>query len=117
MTVKSKWEAIPVALKWTVSAVSVIMVAIGYLTTYQTDAEAQAAHDTIKKDVDSKHVTLEQAYRNDRIDRHEREIFKWEDEIDDLDIDDPEYDKDYKKYERRIEQLNKTIDCIRNETC
>lgn len=117
MTIKEKWEAVPVALKWTVSAVSVIMIAIGYLSTYQSDAEAQAAHDDLKQEVTKTKVSLEEAYRNDRIDRHEREIFKWEDEIDDLDVLDPEYQKEHDKYIRRIDKLNATIKCIREETC
>ena len=117
MTIKSKWNAVPVAAKWTVASVTAIMAAVGYLTTFQTDAEAQQAHDGLKQEVTQTKISLEQAYRNDRIDRHEREIFKWEDEIDDLNVTDQEYQKEHDKYIRRIDKLNATIECIREETC
>ena len=114
---KEKWEAIPVALRWTVSAVVVIMAVVGYLSTYQSDAEAAAAHETLKKEVQKTKITLEEAYKNDRIDRHEREIFRWEETIAEKEADGTLTEVQHQKYLRRIEKLNATIECIRNDSC
>lgn len=114
---KEKWESIPVALRWTVSAVVVIMAVVGYLSTYQSDAEAQAAHENLKKEVETTKITLEEAYRNDRIDRHEREIFRWEEVIAEKEADGSLTEVQHQKYLRRIDKLNATVQCIREETC
>ena len=114
---KEKWEAIPVALRWTVASVIVIMGAVGYLSTYQSDAEAQQAHADLKKEVETAKITLEEAYRNDRIDRHEREIFRWEETIVEKEADGTLTEVQHEKYTRRIQKLNDTIKCSREETC
>lgn len=116
-TMKQKWEAVPVAIKWTVSAVTVILAVVGYLSTYQSDAEAQQAHDDLKQEVVKTKITLEEAYKNDRIDRHEREIFRWEEVIAEKDADGTLTEVQHLKYQRRIDKLNATIKCIREETC
>lgn len=47
-----KWSDIPTAAKMATSSVVVIMAAVGYLTTFQTDAEAAEMEQRVTKKLD-----------------------------------------------------------------
>lgn len=114
MDIKEFWGEVPLMVKGVVTGVALVVTAIAFI---QPRAMAEKQHEAIKKEVKQTKIDLQEMYKNDRIDRHKREIFKWEDEMDNLDPEAPHYDKEYKKYERRIDELNATIACIREETC
>ena len=115
--IAEKWKEIPMAMKWTATAVTAIMGVIAYLQLFQSDAEAGEAHQTILEQVQIQGKALEQLSKESRVDRMKQEIFKWELRIDNLDISKPEDKKLYDTYNRRISELNATIQCIREDNC
>ena len=96
------WKSIPDTIKMTAGAVVGIVAIMGYLTMYQTDAEAMEAEHRIYQKLD-----------DTRIEVNEQKIKDYEFNLLAPDLTPPQ--KDW--IDRQIKSLKEKNDCIRRKEC
>lgn len=102
------------ALSATVGAIIVIGGAvIASYTHFQTASAAEKQHKDIYEEIDKNQKAQMARFKNDRVDRHTREIKRLEYKL----LSEELTDKQMDYIRMQIKELNATIQCIREEKC
>ena len=95
------------------SVTALAATAYGAYSHFQTDAEANASHSAIRTVVAQNQQQQIDVFKEDRLDRHQREISRIEYQL----LSDELTDKQREYLKRKIEELRELIKCIRQDKC